>query len=77
MLADVTGYKPKEMYYTFGNCHIYTNHVEQCKLQLSRKPYELPNLKLNHKESIDDYVINDFEIINYNCHSKIIGKVAV
>jgi len=77
MICEITNYRPGTMYYTFGDCHIYKNHIEQCNLQIKREPFDLPQLIIKHKESIDDYNFEDFEIINYKSHPKITGKVAV
>lgn len=77
MIAEITNYRPKEMYYTFGNCHIYKNHIEQCKEQISRLPYNSPNLKINHRDNIDHFIKEDFEIMNYECHPSIKGDIAV
>lgn len=77
MIAEVTGYRPKSMYYTFGNLHVYSNHVEQCKLQLTRNPYKPPNVRLNHRDDIDDFVLEDFSLDNYECHPVIKAPVAV
>lgn len=77
MIAEITNYRPKEMYYTFGDCHIYKNHINQCRLQVTREPYNLPQLKISKKENIDNYSFDDFEIINYKFHPTIKGEVAV
>jgi len=77
MIAEVTNYRPKSMFYCFGDSHIYTNHIEQCKLQLSRKPYKLPKLKINHRDNIDDFVYEDFKIEDYVYHPMIKGEVAI
>lgn len=64
--------------WTGGDCHIYTNHLEQVKLQLTREPYPLPRLVIKHKPaSIFDYTFDDFEIVNYDAHPHIKGEVAV
>ncbi len=61
-----------------GDCHIYTNHFDQVKLQLTRKPYALPELHIKRKPaSIFEYQFDDFEIRNYQCHPIIRGEVAV
>lgn len=77
MIAEITGYRPKSMYYTFGDAHIYSNHIEQCKIQLSRSQFKLPILNINHKDNIDDFVYEDFVINGYKCHDKIVGDVAI
>jgi thymidylate synthase len=77
MIADVTGYKPGEMYYTFGSAHVYMNHVDQCMKQLSNPFLTPPTLKLNHRDNIDDFVFEDFELLNYQSAKTIKAKVAV
>ena len=64
--------------WTGGDCHIYTNHIEQVKLQLSRTPYPLPQLHFKRcPPSLFDYEYEDIEILNYQAHPHIKGAVAV
>jgi len=78
MMAQVTGLQPGDFVHTFGDLHIYTNHLEQVKLQLSREPYPLPQMKINPEvKSIFGFKYNDFELINYQSHPHIKGDVAV
>lgn len=78
MVAQVTGLEPGEFIHTLGDAHIYSNHIEQIKLQLSRTPRPLPQMKLNPKvTSLFDFTYDDFELIGYDPHPKITGKVAV
>lgn len=77
MLCEVTGYKPKSMFYTLLNTHLYTNHIDACKLQLTRKPYDLPQLKLHHRDNIDDFILEDFNILRYTHHPAIKADIAV
>ena len=78
MVAQVCGLKPGEFVHTLGNAHIYSNHFEQVKLQLTRKPYPLPEMKINPEvKNIDDFRFEDFELVNYQCHPAIKGDVAV
>lgn len=78
MIAQQCQLQVKEFIWTGGDCHIYNNHLEQVKLQLSRQPYELPTLVIKRcPPSINDYRFDDFEIVNYHCHSPIKGEVAV
>ena len=64
--------------WTGGDCHIYLNHLEQVKLQLTRMPHTLPQLSFKRKPaSLFDYDVDDIEIINYQAHPHIKGKVAV
>jgi len=67
-----------EFVWTGGDCHLYTNHIEQAKLQLSRTPFALPSLNIVRKpDSIFNYDFTDFEIINYQAHPHIKAAVAV
>lgn len=78
MMAQVTGLEPGEFVHTFGDVHIYSNHIEQVKLQLTRKPYALPTMKINPDiKNIFDFKFEDFELTNYEAHPHIKGKVAV
>jgi thymidylate synthase len=78
MLAQQCGYELGEFIWTGGDCHIYANHLEQVKLQLSRKSFPLPKLAIKRKpETIFDYQFEDFEIVDYECHPGIKGVVAV
>ncbi len=78
MIAQVTGWKAGEFVHTFGDAHIYSNHMEQVKLQLSRKPKKLPLMTLNPSvKRIDDFVIEDFKLSDYDPHPAIKAPVAV
>jgi thymidylate synthase len=78
MMAQVTGLKPGEFVHTFGDVHLYLNHIEQAKLQLSRKPYPLPVMYLNPDvASIFDFRYEDFELQGYQAHPHIKAPVAV
>ena len=78
MIAQVTGYQPGEFVHTFGDAHLYLNHLDQAKLQLSRDPYPLPQIKINPDvESIFDFQYADIELINYVCHPRISAPIAV
>ncbi|MCA9923739.1 MAG: thymidylate synthase [Anaerolineales bacterium] len=78
MVAQVTGYEPGDFVHTFGDAHLYTNHLEQAKLQLSREPYALPQMQLNPDvASIFDFRYEDFELVNYQCHPTIKAPIAV
>ena len=78
MIAHVCDLKCGEFVHTFGDAHIYNNHIEQVQLQLKREPKPLPKLKFKRKvDNIFDFKFNDFEILNYDPHPHIKGKVAV
>ena len=78
MVAHVTGLEVGEFVHTIGDAHIYSNHLEQINLQLSREPRELPKMKILRKvENIEDFKYEDFELIDYHPHGRIKGKVAV
>lgn len=78
MFAHVGGFKPGEFVHTFGDVHIYGNHMDQVKEQLTRKPRPFPTIKLNSKvKNIDDFKIEDFELIGYNPYPPIKGEVTV
>mgnify|MGYP001027931406 FL=1 len=78
MIAQVTGYQPGEFVHTLGDAHIYKNHVEQAKLQLTRQPYPLPTMKLNPEiHSIFDFQFEDFQLINYQAHPHIKAEISV
>ncbi len=78
MVAQVTGLKPGAFVHTFGDLHLYSNHVEQAKLQLSRQPYPLPTMKLNPaRKEIHDFVFEDFKLEGYVSHAGIKAQVAV
>ena len=77
MIASVTDLEAGEFIHTLGDTHIYLNHMEQVEEQLSRKPHELPNLKINEKENLFDFNFNDFELLNYQSHPFISAPIAV
>ena len=78
MVAQVCGLKAKDFVHTFGDAHIYSNHVEQAKLQLSRDPRPLPQMRINPEvKSIFDFQYEDFTLENYDPHPHIKAEVAV
>ena len=78
MVAQVCDYKLGDFVHTLGDAHIYTNHFEQTKLQLTRQPKKLPKMIINKKvKNIFDFKYEDFELVNYEHHPHIKGKVAV
>ncbi|MDO9615622.1 MAG: thymidylate synthase [Bacteroidota bacterium] len=78
MMAQVCGLQPGDFVHTLGDAHIYINHMEQVKLQLSREPFPLPQMRINPVvKSIFDFKYEDFELTDYTAHPHIAGKVAV
>lgn len=78
MVAQVTGLKAGDFVHTLGDTHIYTNHLEQVEVQLAREPRPLPRIKLNPAiTNIFDFTYDDIELVDYNPHPHIAGKVAV
>lgn len=78
MAAQVCGLEPGEFVHTLGDAHIYLNHLDQVKLQLSREPRPLPEMKINPDvKSIFDFKYEDFTLVNYDPHPHIKGAVAV
>ena len=78
MVAQVCGLKPGDFVHTIGDAHIYLNHIEQVKLQLSRAPYPLPTMKINPDvKDIFSFKYEDFTLENYQCHPTIKGEISV
>lgn len=78
MVAQVCGLRPGKFIHTLGDAHIYLNHIEQIKLQLTREPYPLPTMRLNPDvKDIFGFRYEDFELENYQCWPHIKGEVAV
>jgi len=78
MIAQVTDLQPGEFIHTFGDAHLYLNHLEQVELQLSRQPFPLPTMQLNPAvDSLFDFTYDDFELLDYQSHPHIKAPVAV
>lgn len=78
MMAQVVGLQPGEFVHTFGDVHIYNNHIEQVRMQLTREPRPLPTLRINPEvQEIDDYRFEDFVLEAYDPHPHIKGVVSV
>lgn len=78
MIAQVCDLKPGEFVHSFGDVHIYSNHMDQVKEQLSRKPFPLPQMKINpERKNISDFKFEDFTLENYQSHPHIKAEVAI
>lgn len=78
MVAQVTGYAPGEFIHTLGDAHLYLNHLEQAKLQLTREPRRLPRMILNQNvKSVFDFKYEDFQLVDYDPHPHIKAEVSV
>lgn len=78
MMAQVTGLEPGEFIHTLGDAHLYSNHLEQTRLQLTREPRQMPTMKMNPDvKSLFDFKYEDFELVGYDPHPAIKAEVAV
>jgi thymidylate synthase len=77
MVAKVTGLEPGDLVHTLGDAHLYSDHLKQADLQLTRHPLSLPTLLLPSHKSIDDFSYDDFQIKDYQSHPRISAKVSV
>jgi thymidylate synthase len=78
MVAQVCDLKPGTFVHTFGDLHLYSNHMEQAKLQLAREPKPLPEMRLNPAiKNIHDFKYEDFQLVDYNPHPAIKAPIAV
>ena len=78
MIAQVTGLEVGEFIHSFGDVHIYLNHLEQVKEQLSRTPRKLPKMRINPEvKSINDFKFEDFSLEDYDPHPHIAGQVSI
>lgn len=78
MMAKVTGLEPGDFVHTFGDVHLYSNHLEQARLQIEREPRHLPTMVIHgHQSSILDFQLEDFELVDYKPHPHIPAPVAV
>ena len=78
MIAQICGLKAGTFVHTLGDAHLYTNHLEQARLQVSREPLPLPTLKLNPDiENIDGFKFEDFEVVDYQHHPHISAPIAI
>jgi len=78
MIAQVCGLQPGDFVHTLGDTHLYSNHIDQARLQVARIPFQLPQMRINPSiTSIFDFDYADFELVNYNAHPHIKAEVAV
>ncbi|WP_377643431.1 thymidylate synthase [Oryzobacter terrae] len=77
MVAQLTDLRPGHFVHTLGDAHLYSNHVEQARLQLTREPHPLPTMRITPRESIDAYDLDDFELVGYEAHPPIKAPIAV
>jgi thymidylate synthase len=78
MMAQVCGLEPGDFVHTFGDVHLYRNHLEQARLQITRQPYPLPRMQINREvRSIFGFRYEDFELLNYQAHPHIKAEVSV
>jgi thymidylate synthase len=78
MVAQVTGYRPGEFVHTFGDAHLYCNHLEQARTQLAREPLPLPEMRINPAVTdLFGFRYEDFELVNYQYHPAIKAPIAV
>lgn len=77
MVSQLTNYKPGRFIHTFGDAHIYLDHIKQMEKQISREPNELPTLKIAPQKDIDSYTKDHFSLRGYNPHPSIKGRVSV
>ncbi len=68
MVAQLTDLEPGEFVHTLGDAHLYSNHLEQARLQLTREPRDLPTMRIAPKTAIDDFDLDDFELVGYDPH---------
>ena len=78
MVARVTGLKAHEFIHTLGDAHLYLNHLQQARTQLERKPYDLPQMRLNPaRKRLEEFEFDDFELVGYQAHAPIKAPIAV
>ena len=78
IVAQVCGLQPGDFVHTLGDAHIYTNHLDQVRLQLTRSPFKLPKMIINPDiKDINDFKYEDFELVGYESHPHIAGVVSV
>jgi thymidylate synthase len=77
MVAQVVGLEPGDFVHTFGDAHLYSNHIEQAQLQLTREPLDLPTMTITNKRDVFAFEPGDFVLSNYQAHPHIKAPVAI
>ena len=77
MIAEVCNLKPGEFIHTLGDAHLYLNHIEQAKMQLSRTPKKNPIMKIKSRKNIFNFIYSDFELTGYDPHPHIKAPIAI
>ncbi len=77
MVAQVTGLKPGDFVHTLGDAHLYLNHLEQAREQLTREPFPLPRMEIKNRQDLKDFVYEDFTLHDYQHHPAIRAPIAV
>jgi thymidylate synthase len=77
MVAQVCDLEPGDFVHTLGDAHLYSNHVDQARLQLTREPLPLPTMRISPRSAIDEYELEDFELVGYEAHPNIPAPIAV
>ncbi len=77
MVAQLTDLEPGTFVHTLGDAHLYANHLDQARLQLTREPFPLPTMRITPRAAIDDYDLGDFELVGYRAHPSIKAPIAV
>ncbi|MGE9807003.1 thymidylate synthase [Janibacter sp. G1551] len=77
MVAQLTDLEPGEFVHTLGDVHLYSNHLDQAREQLTREPFPLPTMRITPRDRIDDYDLGDFELVGYQAHPSIKAPIAV
>ncbi|MEP6632232.1 MAG: thymidylate synthase, partial [Lapillicoccus sp.] len=77
MVAQVCDLDPGELVHTLGDAHLYTNHLDQARLQLTREPRPLPQMRIAPRAVLDAYELEDFELVGYDAHPSIKAPIAV
>lgn len=77
IIAHHTGYEPGVFHWVGNCCHLYENHLDQARELITREPYAFPKLEINWKDSVEDYVRSDFDLVGYQSHERIVAPLSV